>query len=76
MSGKEGLELMLTVKGFDGLYFPGECACKKSDIGSSCDGEGPFDDECIPGYLQKMTQQEEEEHGFVMGAEKQQTHTE
>ena len=37
----------LDYNGYDGLYFPGECACKKEDI-CPC-SENPL--ECKPGYL-------------------------
>lgn len=37
----------LEANGYDGLFFPGECACENADL-APCDG-GPFP-ECSPGY--------------------------
>jgi hypothetical protein len=44
---KNIIKKYLKDNGFDGLYFPGECACKIDDL-VSCDGG--FSN-CLPGYL-------------------------
>lgn len=45
----------LKANGFDGLYNPGLCACKRDDL-MPCDQ--PSIDECHPGYLQPQEQAE------------------
>jgi len=39
----------LEKNGFDGLYSPGECGCKKDNL-VSCDNDFSM---CEPGYLQE-----------------------
>ena len=46
---KEILKKYLNDNGFDGLYYPGECACKKDDL-APCDN---LNMGCKPGYLQE-----------------------
>lgn len=38
----------LEQNGYDGLFYPGECACRKSDL-APC---GNINEQCQPGYLQ------------------------
>jgi hypothetical protein len=44
---KEIVKEYLKQAGFDGLYLPGECACKIDDL-FPC---GEITDDCLPGYL-------------------------
>jgi hypothetical protein len=45
---KEILTNYLRENEFDGLYLPGECACKIDDVGDVCNG---YMLDCKPGYL-------------------------
>ncbi len=47
MTVKEIIEAYLKEHGYDGLYYPGECACKIGDL-ASCDN---LNLECQPGYI-------------------------
>jgi hypothetical protein len=56
------IEKYLTDNKFDGLYVPGECACRVGDL-MPCQG---FCGDCLPGYLGPGN----EECGWSIGAEK------
>ena len=45
----EIVRLHLEANGFDGLYSPGECGCKKDDL-APCGSDFAM---CEPGYLQE-----------------------
>jgi hypothetical protein len=62
----EDAEKYLQHTGFDGLYYPGECACKLGDL-CPC-GESPED--CLPGYSRVPTEEEESEYDFIVGPDK------
>lgn len=47
------LDAWLEQHGYDGLYSPGECACRSETIGP-CDCAGIL--KCKPGYLQICTE--------------------
>lgn len=49
MEVKEIIKEYLEKNGYDGLFLPGNCACKKNDL-MPCDVNFS---ECIPGYLYK-----------------------
>ena len=65
MDIQEIVETYLKEKGFDGLYNPGECACKIDDL-FPCYGDGSVL-ECMPGYISK---DESNEFDFVIGPKK------
>ena len=48
MTGGEIVALYLDKNGYDGLFIPGECACKKEDLFPCCEGSWLG---CEPGYL-------------------------
>ena len=62
---KDIVKEYLEKNGFDGLYYPGECACKLSNL-FPCE-DTPVD--CIAGYLNKCPE-DCEEHDFHIGPEK------
>lgn len=45
----EIVESHLKTNGYDGLYFPGECACLIGDL-EPC---GQINSECVPGYVER-----------------------
>ena len=49
--GREAERDWLTRRGFDGLYFPGECACEADDL-YPC---GERHEDCEPGYKGNCT---------------------
>lgn len=53
----------IEANGFDGLFAPGECACRKDDL-APC---GDIHSDCIPGYLCKC---DCGDHEFHIGPEK------
>jgi len=63
MDVKEIVEKYLEENGFDGLFYPGECACRCGDL-------APCDHillECEPGYLDRDTTGE---FDFVISSKK------
>lgn len=67
MSITEMVRQYLEANGYDGLYFPGECACKKDDLFPCGD---PHMSECLPGYLKSCPQDECGEHDFHISAKR------
>ena len=62
---KEIIKEYLKQAGYDGLYLPGECACKIDDL-FPC---GEVTDDCLPGYLAPCPPNCGE-HGFHIQEEK------
>ena len=62
MDIEEIVETYLRENKFDGLYIPGECACKIDDL-FPCDGDGRILD-CEPGYIYES---ESSEFDWVIG---------
>lgn len=48
----EAVHEKLRVKGFTGLYYPGECGCELSDLApcGNCKPGGEYMNDCKPGY--------------------------
>jgi len=61
MDVKEIVIKHLKDNGFDGLYSPGECACRISDMMPCC-SESCL--ECEPGYFQEH---DREDYEFMIG---------
>ena len=57
MNVKEIIKEWLTENGYDGLYYPGECACKISELFPCGDYEEML--ECEPGYIRDADHGEE-----------------
>ena len=57
------LQNYLKKNGYDGLYYPGECACKIDDL-QPCDSSMQ---DCEPGYYQP----DKEGFDFMLGKNKQ-----
>ena len=61
MTVREIIKKYLEENGFDGLYNPGECACKKDDLmPCSCDDM----ENCKPGYFQPCSGPDERLDGW------------
>ena len=64
MTVKEIIKEYLIKNNYDGLYYPGECACKLSDLFPCCLPESILD--CKPGY--KMSCPDDcDKHDFHIG---------
>ena len=71
LSIKDILNDWLKLHGFDGLYCPGECACKVGDLFPCDDGvEGIESGTCEPGYLRPADPEYEGEYEFFIGPDK------
>jgi hypothetical protein len=58
------IETWLKENGYDGLYCPGECACKIGDL-IPCDSEGALN--CEPGVRQSEDVCRENGYDFMIG---------
>lgn len=66
MNVKEIINKYLIIAGYDGLYCPGLCSCKRDALMPCQDNPK----NCFPGYFQVLNKEEKRKYDFIIGSDK------